>query len=191
MTLTRRDLSRLGASLALFATLSAAGGGAIFWTLRAVSAGEETHRAAVAQRHDVEARLARVDKETGDLRRKLVLYRDLMARGDGGKEYRPLWLERIAESKTRRGIAVLRYELSPRRPFESASSVSGGHEFMVSSMKLQMQVAHEQDLLGFLDDVARDVRAFVRVRGCDVGRRADGLLDAECMLDWVTLRERP
>jgi hypothetical protein len=69
---------------------------------------------------------------------------------------------------------------------------------MSSSMKVQMQLLHEDDLLGFLADLRTGVRALLVVRRCDVERLAPqagsdratrAQLKADCEIDWITLRE--
>jgi hypothetical protein len=68
---------------------------------------------------------------------------------------------------------------------------------MASTMKLRMDLLHENDLLGFLDDLASSVPALLLVRACSLERLmhepASGgtpaRLGAECTIDWVTLKE--
>jgi len=78
-------------------------------------------------------------------------------------------------------------------------AVGGGYEFMSSAMKLQMQLLHEGDLLGFLADLRANVRALIVVRQCNVERIAratsnergtQAQLKADCDIDWITLREK-
>ena len=94
--------------------------------------------------------------------------------------------------------------LLPRKPVDANllpdGAIGGGHEFMSSSMKLQMQLLHEDDLLGFIADLRSRVRALIVVRQCSVERIARGpaatergvqpQLKADCELDWITLREK-
>ncbi len=64
-------------------------------------------------------------------------------------------------------------------------------------MKLQLNLLHEEDLIRLLDDLRRQARALIQVKRCDVSRiprsgpenTLQGYLQAECLIDWVTLRE--
>ena len=41
---------------------------------------------------------------------------------------------------------------------------------MVSSVKITMQLLHEEDLLNFIDDLSRRAKPYLSVRSCDVTR---------------------
>jgi hypothetical protein len=64
-------------------------------------------------------------------------------------------------------------------------------------MTVQLRLLHEEDLLRFLDDLRRQARALIRIDSCNVSRLARGIdptsgtsaqLQAECKIDWITLR---
>jgi hypothetical protein len=68
---------------------------------------------------------------------------------------------------------------------------------MSSTMNLQMPLLHENDLLGFLADLRRNVHAHLMVRDCAIERGAQAQercvaaqLRAVCTIDWITLREK-
>jgi hypothetical protein len=93
----------------------------------------------------------------------------------------------------------MRYEFAPRRALdgEGAEQRFG---LNASAMSLQARLLHEEDLVWLLDDLARRAPALIQPRRCDVSRLPpanatgalrDGLLSADCLIDWITLRERP
>ena len=75
---------------------------------------------------------------------------------------------------------------------------TGSTGFVMSRMRLEMMLLHEEDLLDFLGDLQAAGRAHVTVRNCDVSRIERGAstaptsvqprLKAECQVDLVYLR---
>ena len=154
-----------------------------------------------AQQRELRAQLLRAPDEAKELRDKIALYQQLERQGLIGQEERLNWVEQIGGIKTARRLYDLQYELSPQRPLGDiglpGGPAFGSHEFMASSMRMQLQLLHEEDLLGLLDDLRASVHAHLLVRQCTLGRLAantDGRLgpqlEASCIIDWVTLREK-
>jgi len=157
-------------------------------------------RSAVAEQRDIRAKLARARDEERDLRGKIERYRDLDARGLIGQEHRLDWVEQIRKIKQARRLIDVQYELAPQQPLDPAllPGGAGAFEFMSSTMRLQMALLHEEDLLTFLADLRDNVQAFIRVRNCSVERigadsdraASAAQLSAQCLVDWITLREK-
>ncbi|OHC67776.1 MAG: hypothetical protein A2045_07665 [Rhodocyclales bacterium GWA2_65_20] len=202
MTIASKDFVRLRWSLLLFIVLVLLGGAAVFATRHLAEQEAKTNQQVLAQRDDIQARLARANEETAEIRQKIGRYQEIEARGHLGQEHRLEWVERIAQIKNARRLIDIQYELSPQKPVDAAllpnGGTAGGYEFMASTMKLQIQLLHEDDLLGFLNDLNGSVQAFLHVRGCHVERAAKSgaergiaaQLKAECTIDWITLREK-
>lgn len=149
-----------------------------------------------ARQTDLQARLSRAGDAT-QTQRDDAHYRALLAAGVIGPERRLDWIQRIAQLKEQRLLVGLHYELAPQHALPGAlKTMAGGHEFMASTMTLQMSLLHEEDLLGFLDELAVTAPALLRVRHCNVERivaadAADAAqLRADCRIDWITLRDR-
>ncbi len=203
MKFTSREFARLRSALLIFVVLVAAGVGAVF-AVRHIAAEEKlVNQQVLAQRNDIQSRLSRANVEEAEIRQKIGRYQKMVARGYLGLERRLEWVERIAQIKAARRLIDIQYELSPQKPVEPAvmpaGSAAGGYEFMASTMRLQMQLLHEDDLLGFFADLDGSVQAFLHVRHCDVERIARSgaergvaaQLKADCSIDWITLREKP
>lgn len=148
-----------------------------------------SNRQVMAELRDVQSRLARIDDETADLRGNVERYEEIAAKGVLGPERRLEWVECIARVKAARRLFEMRYEFSPQKP------LAADHDgFMVSTMKLHMELLHEEDLTGFLDDLAQTAPALLHVRACSMerlgsGRDGSAQLGAECTIDWITLKE--
>jgi hypothetical protein len=166
-----------------------------------VSKAQVEQRQLTDQQRDVRTRLGHAQEQEQELRKKIALYQQLLDQGIVGQEERLGWVEQIARIKTARRLLDIQYELSPQKSVNDAvlpgGPVAGDYEFMASTMRLQMSLLHEDDLLGFIADLRRSVHAHLLVRDCAVERLgpagAGGIsaqLKAICTIDWVTLREK-
>ncbi len=202
MSLSMQDIARLRWPLILTATAVAAGAAMILASRHLVQAAETAHRQLAAQQGDLRTRISRAREEEADLRDRIALFNQLRARGIIGQEERLDWVEQIARIKAKRRLLDLQYELSPQHAVDdtllSAGPTAGGYEFMASTMKLKMTLRHEDDLLGFLDDLRSAVHARLLVRECTIDRSVPsqdpsglaGQLRAACTIEWITLREK-
>jgi hypothetical protein len=108
-------------------------------------------------------------------------------------------VERIGEIKARRKLFDVKYSIEPQRPAEYPGIAGTGDvEFMVSPMKVDLALLHEDDLFRFLQDLRGALGSHVLVRSCtmtrlDRGGAERGLaprLRAECAIDLVTIRDK-
>lgn len=200
---TRKDLRRIGWSLAFLAIFSLLGAAVVVGAKQALRFAQAASKQAETQRNDIRGKLARARDEEQEIRTKIARYQEMLTRGYITQEKRLDWVERIAQIKSARKLIEVEYEFAPQAPVQSSllpeGAVGGGYEFMSSTMKLQMQLLHESDLLGFLSDLKQSVGALLVVRRCDIERvaRAPGAeratqaqLEADCEIDWITLREK-
>lgn len=202
MKVTAQDLTRLRWNLILVGFLIACGAGAVAASLHAEHQAERDFVQAQAQEREARSRLERASEEEAEIRQKIGRYREMLARGHIGQEHRLDWIETIAQIKSRRRLMELDFELSPQHLVEATllpgGAGAGSHEFFASTMKLRMQLLHEDDLLGFLGDLVGNVQAIVHVRSCHVERLpktgtehgVGAQLKADCVIDWITLREK-
>lgn len=198
----RDDLKKIQWSLAVLLICVALAAAIIFGARFADQSVRAEERKTSAARSEIRDKLARARDEEQEIRAKITRYQDIVARGYINPEQRLDWIDRIAQIRATRKLIDVQYELAPQKPMDAAllpeGAKGGGYEFMSSSMKLQMQLLHENDLLGFLSDLRSGVRAMVVVRRCDVERLAPqpasdratrAQLKADCDIDMVTLRE--
>jgi hypothetical protein len=202
MTSEASDLGRLKWAIVLLIVLSATGGGAVWSTLQLQKAGEKSIKEATAARNDIRTKLARARDEQAELRDKIGRFLTLQERGFIGPEQRLDWVETMARIKVARRIHRLEYDFAPQRPVDASilpgGAAAGGFEFMSSQMRLNAQFLHEGDLLGLIDEIRASVRAMIQLRSCTLeripvnpsDRGSSAQLKAECILEWITLRER-
>jgi hypothetical protein len=197
-----KDLSRLRWSLILLVAMTIVGVTLVVLTRQSVVAAETIDRQLSARLSDMRSRIARAHDEEEDMRGRIRRLQLLRQRGIIGQEERLDWVEQIARIKAARRLLDVQYEIAPQAPISAAAlpggAAAGPYEVMSSTMKLRMQLLDENDLLGFLADLGQSVHAELLVRECRIERTTasgspDSLppqLQADCTIDWVTLRER-
>jgi hypothetical protein len=196
MASSRDDFKHLRVPLAVALVLVAAGIGGVAamqkWTGQAKLEQAQVETA----RNEAQGRLARAREEEQEIKLNMQQYRTLASQGIVGEENRLDWIERIAAIKAARKLYDIRYEISEQKR-EDNSPVSGP-EIMVSRMLLTLPLLHEEDLFHLLADLRAANRGYFQVKGCTISRGlipADRrilapTLDANCMLDFYTIRER-
>jgi hypothetical protein len=202
MTIATNDLLRLRWSIALLLAALICAIGAVAGLRHFADRTEAGNRQLAAQVADIRGRLSRARDEELDIRNRIARYQQLVARGVIGAEARLDWIEQIARIKAERRLLGIDYEILPQVPVGSdllPPAAAGPYEFMVSPMKLKLRLLHEEDLLHFLGDLRRAISAELLVRECRLERAepdagSPGLaahLRADCLLDLITLREKP
>lgn len=196
MKLAAHDLSRLRWSILLSLLLALLGSCAVLGSLHFTRERREAHRQAQSERTEIQGKLAQIGFDGQGIQKKLARYNELMGHGYIGQENRLEWVEEIPRITKKRNLLDVRYELAPQQSVDNA--LGDGYDFMSSNMKLQMQLLHEEDLINFLADLRASVHAYIRINSCKVERLprsvGDGgtvaSLQADCSIDWITLRNK-
>ena len=195
MKLRRDDFRKLRGGLLGCMALIAAGVGTVLLSDNAAQTARRELAAAQAARNEFDDKLKRVRSEENEIREKTAIFRQLEARGVIGEEQRLEWSELLNAIGDRRQLLNLRYEFEPQRPLDAAAPAAA-LSYFVSPMRLQLDLLHEEDLTRLLADIRQQANALIQVRNCLVSRssgsadsRAAGSqLQAECRIDWITLR---
>jgi hypothetical protein len=188
------DLYRLRASLLAVALMAALGATAVVYSCGRIAEARATLAAAQAERNEIGGKLRQVRGEENEIRQKAAVFDRLAARGVIGEEARLEWVELLNEIRDGRRLPEIHYEFAPRRALDEAPGGSFG--LYASAMKLQARLLHEEDLLRLLGDLRERAPALIQVKRCDVsrlpvadaGNPRQGLLRADCLIDWITLR---
>ena len=186
-----RDFAKLRNSLLILELMSALGIAAVIYSRTMTSDAQQLFAKEQSSRQEIDGKLQRVRSEENEIRQKAELFSQLQAHGVIGDESRLDWVELLRAIRDRHGLIEVHYELSPRHALDKTPT--GALGLYASTMKLSVRLLHEEDLIRLLDDLRRDARALIQVRRCDVSRlpRTDnaqrGNLQAECVIDWITL----
>jgi hypothetical protein len=186
------DLPRLRASLAAMLLMLALGVAAAVYARGRVAEARTALAAAQAARNEIDGKLRQVKSEEDEIRWKAAVFDRLAARGVIGEEERLEWIELINEIRDRCRLPEVHYEFAPRRALDGA----GASGLYASAMKLRARLLHEEDLIRLLGDLRERAPALIQVKRCelsrlpaaDAGNPLRGLLQADCLIDWITLR---
>ncbi|MDR0578454.1 MAG: hypothetical protein LBI87_13220 [Candidatus Accumulibacter sp.] len=190
------DLRKLRSSLIVLALAVALGVAAFVASRDRLLAARASFRAAQGERDAIGGKLGQVRGEENEIRRKAALFGQLRARGALGDERRLEWVELLQEIRDRHRLIEMRYEFAPRRAIDRDGARAEKLGLYASAMKLQARLLHEEDLTRLLGDLRRQAPALIQVRRCDLARLPgagdalrEGTLRADCLIDWITLRE--
>jgi hypothetical protein len=198
MTFTSTELRKLALPLVVAATLLAAGGALIWAADQALKSEQRIAAAAQAERQRNTERLARIAEEEREVKEKIDVYQRLKALNIIGEERRLEWADAMARIRTQRELLDVRYRVERQRLLLSVSGKPGNVDFYASTMRVELALLHEEDLLRFLTDLRNAGNAYYSVRGCVLTRSgAQGTTPAitsrlrgDCSIDLITIMDR-
>ncbi|HET9577067.1 MAG TPA: hypothetical protein VFP44_04525 [Usitatibacter sp.] len=144
------------------------------------------------------ARVQAARRERDSLEESADVFRTLVDRGLLQSEKRLDLVEMMNELRTSHQLFSLDYEIAPQRPLVMAGGrVYPSVDVLASRVRIRTRALHEGDVLGFIDDIMRSHQGFYTVDRCRM-RRLDAPLpdalvprvEAECSLEWITLKEK-
>ncbi len=199
MKLGRRDIKKLGLPIAACLALILAGAACAFFADGYLQETRQLGTATAAQRAEVQTKLASANEEEREIEANLQQYQALAARGIIGEENRLDWIDTVTAIKNERRLFSIGYSIQPQKELDYPGFSPGGSvKFMVSRVKITMQLLHEEDLLNFIDDLSRRGKPYLSVRSCNVTREdrsAGGTtlaprLQATCMFDLINISHK-
>ena len=199
MNIGRDDLKRLRVPLAVAMALFALGATCLISSNHYLDAVKKASDATQVSRVGAQERVSRVSEEEREIRENLVYYEQMREHGMVSEQNRIEWVESIARIKSNRKLFEIKYRIDAQRPLDYPGIVAAGAaDFVVSRMKLEMLLLHENDLLDFLTDLQATGKVYVSVRQCSVSRIERGTatftptvqphLRADCQLDLVSVK---
>jgi len=198
VTLTREELQKLALPLLIAIAFAVVGAGIIY------SAGEGLRmaraRLAVAQseRRQNAERLARIAEEEREVSQKMDVYKQLKSLNILGEERRLEWADAINRIRVQRELLDVRYRVERQKLVTSAAGKPANVDFFASTMRVDLQLLHEEDLLRFLADLRASGNAYYAVRKCVLTRTGQAVggttmtprLSAQCDIDLITIIDR-
>jgi cell division protein FtsL len=195
---TAEELKKLALPIVVLVALLAAGAGLIVWTQQAQRTAVQQLAAARSERGQAQERLMRIAEEEKEVKDKLEVYRRLKSLHILGEEQRLEWADAMSRIRTSRELLDLRYVVERQRLLLSAPGKPANVDFYASTMKVEVALLHEEDLLGFLRELRATGNAYYAVKRCGLtrtGAAPTGLsivprLRAECEIDLITILDR-
>jgi hypothetical protein len=148
---------------------------------------------------DARAKLDAVRRERESLQQSVDVFRTLVDRGLLQGERRLELVEMINALRTRYHLFALEYDVAPQRPLALAGSRAfTSVDVLASRVKLRARALHEGDIVEFIETLTQSRQGFYPVDHCTLRKLgtvpADALqprVEAECALEWITLKEKP
>lgn len=198
MRFTREELKRLMLPFAVALALLGAGTAFIWSAGGVLRTAQGELAAAQAERRQNNERLARISEEEREVSEKIDVYNRLKNLNILGEERRLEWADAITRIRTQRELLDLRYSVERQRLLSSAPGKPGNVDFYASTMKVELALLHEEDLLRFLADLRQSGNAFYAVKKCALARTGQAVtgatmtprLRADCEIDLVTVIDR-
>ena len=198
MKLTREESKRLLRPLGLAAALLACGVALLYVAGESLAGARREFSVAQGERRQNSERLARIAEEEREVKEKIDVYRRLRQLNILGEERRLEWADAVSRIRAQRELLDLRYVVDRQRLLSSVQGKPGKVDFYASTMKVDLALLHEEDLLRFLADLRESGNAFYAVRRCAVTRTGQALtgapmtprLRAECDVDLITIVDR-
>lgn len=198
MTFTREELRRLALPMVIAIALATAGGALIWSAGEALATAQRGLTAAQAERRENNERLARIAEEEREVREKIDVYQRLKQLNILGEERRLEWADAMTRIRTQRELLDLHYLVERQRQLSSVPGKPANVDFYASTMKVDLALLHEEDLLRFLDDLRASGNAFYSVKKCFVTRTGQTVsgaimaprLHADCDIDLITIMDR-
>jgi len=198
MNFTPAELKKLSLPALLALALLAGGGGLIWSADIALKSAQRAAAAAQAERQQSGERLARIAEEEREVKEKINVYQRLKALNILGEERRLEWADAVTRIRTQRELLDLRYRVERQRLLATLPGKPGNVDFFASTMRVDLALLHEEDLLRFLADLRDSGNAYYSVRSCQLSRTGPGgaaaviapRLRAECTIDLVTIVDR-
>jgi hypothetical protein len=195
---TREEMRKLALPLAAALGLLALGAALIWGGRASYAAAQREFTATQAERRQNAERLARIAEEEREVSEKLDVYKQLKSLNILGEERRLEWADAITRIRTQRELLDLSYRVDRQRLLKSVPGKPGSVDFFASTMRVQLALLHEEDLLRFLADLRASGNAYYAVRSCNMartGQAATGTtitprLRATCEIDLVTVIDR-
>ena len=198
MNFTAEELKKLALPLALLVALLGAGAGLILWTQAEQAVAARQLAAARTERSQARERLTRIAEEEKEVNDKLAVYRRLKSLHILGEEQRLEWADAMTRIRTTRELLDLRYLVDKQRSLSVFPGKPAGVEFFASTMKVQIALLHEGDLLGFLRELRDSGNAYYSIKRCGIARTGTAptgtsivpRLRADCEIDLITIIDR-
>ena len=198
MRFTQEELKRLLLPLVIALALIAAGVGIVFSTGEGLRMAQARLGVAQSERRQNAERLARIAEEEREVNQKLDVYKQLRALNILGEERRLEWADTVNRIRVQRELLDMRYRVERQKLLTSAQGKPANVDFYASTMRVDLQLLHEEDLLRFLADLRASGNAYYAVKKCVLTRTGQGgggptmtpRLSAQCEIDLITIIDR-
>jgi hypothetical protein len=198
MIVTAQEARKLALPAIAFALLVGAGVALIGFVDGRLELAQRELAGAKARRAEANEKLMRIADEEREVNQKLAVYRRLQQLHIIGPERRLEWADAMSRIKASRELLDLRYRVDRQALLVSVPGKPANVDFYSSTMRVDIALLHEGDLLHFLEDLRDSGNAYYAVRRCEITRTGQAptgtsivpRLRASCDIDLITILDR-
>lgn len=196
MTFSQSDLPHIRWSLLTFVVVLSIGASAIFLSQKIADSAERTKKLVEQQLTDARNKLnaARDDRE--NLATYAAEYEAWTKYKVIGDEQRLDLIEGLEALRKKNYVLDFKYSIAPQTAYTPVPALnSGNFDLKQSTMTLQIDLLHEEQLISFFDGLRKNIKGWFMLDHCSVERStASGgsmaQLKAECTGSWLTIKNR-
>jgi hypothetical protein len=198
MRLTREELQRLALPLLIALALVAVGAGIVYSGGEGLRVAQAHFAVAQNERRQSTERLARIAEEEREVNQKIDVYKQLKSLNILGEERRLEWADTINRIRVQRELLDVRYRVERQKLVTSVAGKPASVDIFASTMRVELQLLHEEDLLRFLADLRASGNAYYSVKKCVITRTGQAIggatmtprLSAQCEIELITIVDR-
>lgn len=141
-------------------------------------------------------RFIKSGEEKASIKLNLPQYQTLLNQGAIGEERRIEWVDALRNIHKDNKLFSIKFMIGPQSLYQASAQNIQPFKAYHSTMKVELALLHENDLLILFDELKRkNLTPFV-IRQCEMTRQNANIgssltanIQAKCDLDWITLHE--
>ena len=195
MKFSKTDLAILKWSLGAFALSLALAGGLISLSGAYIAQSMKDRQAAQKQLTDARTQLLAAQSDQENMSSYAMEYNALLAQKVIGNEQRLDWIEGLEKLRQQGSVLDFKYTIAPQQSYAPKPPLDAGNfQLSRSSMTLQIDLLHEEQLLHLVEDMQKQMSGWFMLDGCTISRTAAidviAPLKAECTGGWFTMKSK-
>jgi hypothetical protein len=195
MNFSATDLQNLKLSLGAFALSLALGGGLISLSNQYLAHALKEREAAQKQLTEARTQLGTTQNDQENMSTYALKYNALLTQKVIGTEQRLDWMEGLERLRQQGSVLDFKYTIAPQQSFAPNPPVDAGNfQLSRSSMTLQIDLLHEEQLLHLFADMRKQMNGWFMLDGCSISRTSTtdemAPLKADCTGGWFTMKSK-
>lgn len=193
MTLSQSDFPHIKWSLLVFLLTLILGGAAVFFSQKMALQTQTSLLNAQQQLKDARNRLNAARDDQANMSAYTQEYSAIQRLDIIGDEQRLNLIEDLDTLRRRNRVIDFKYTIAPQQIYTPSPTLDSGNFILkYSSMKLQIELLHEEQLINFFDSLRHGINGWFILDKCSLERVADmsAHLNADCEGGWFTMKNR-
>ena len=195
MNFSATDLQNLKLSLGTFVLSLALGGGLIYLSNQYLAHSLKEREAAQKQLTEARTQLDAAQNDQGNMSVYALKYNALLTQKVIGTEQRLDWMEGLEKLRQQGSVLDFKYTIAPQQSYSPNPPVdAGNYQLSRSSMTLQIDLLHEEQLLHLFADMHNQMNGWFMLDGCSISRTSTtnemAPLKADCTGGWFTMKSK-